>query len=165
MAGVGVIPIVRKEDFASPALTDTIQQLLSQVQGRLVGVLRKDDMPIPACCIRHAAHQSWLKFCTYALNGHTHMSLPSTTWCLSGYKICHFMHLLLAVLVHLHCQLDAVLFVALLQIRAAPKSGKTCNSKWELCVGYDCKEFARKCCKDASLCLSLASRFWQQQLP
>ncbi|KAA6420571.1 MAG: hypothetical protein FRX49_09364 [Trebouxia sp. A1-2] len=31
----GVIPIVREEDFASPALTNTIQQLLSQVQSRL----------------------------------------------------------------------------------------------------------------------------------
>ncbi len=77
VAAAGVIPIVREEDFASPALTNTIQQLLSQVQSRLVSVLREDDMPIPACCICHAAHQLWLQLCAHALNGHAHMSLSS----------------------------------------------------------------------------------------
>jgi len=77
VTGAGVIPIVREEDFASPALTNTIQQLLSQVQSRLVGVFREDDMPISACCICHAAHQFWLQLCTHALKRHAHMSLSS----------------------------------------------------------------------------------------
>ncbi len=75
VSGARAIPVVREEDFASPALTHTVQQLLSQVQSRLVGVLREDDMPIPACCICHAAHQFWLQLCTHTLNKHAHMSL------------------------------------------------------------------------------------------
>jgi hypothetical protein len=87
MTGARAIPIVREEDFASPALTYAVQQLLSQVQSRLVGVLGEDDMPIPACCICHAAHQFWLQLCTYALNRHAHMSfsnLSSHTSAISG---------------------------------------------------------------------------------
>ncbi len=86
VARVRVIPIVREEDFASPAPTNTIQQLLSQVQSRLVGVLGEDDMPVPACCICHAAHQFWLQLCTHALNRHAQMSRSSLLSCVSDFS-------------------------------------------------------------------------------
>ncbi len=153
-----MIPIVREEDFAGPALTNTIQQLLSQVQSRLVGILWEDDMPVSACRICHAAHQFWLQLCTHALNKHAHLSLSSTLSDASAWT----------PLVYLLCQLGATLLVVLLQTGSAGVFGGTCGCNWELCVGirlhgaagmqHSMQHFTgRKCCRDASLCLSLAS--------
>ena len=62
------------------------------------------------------------------------------------------MHLPLAVLVHLHCQLDAILLVVLQQIRAAPVSDKT----WQLQREAVCGDMTAWSCSHAALCAHAA---------